>query len=100
MTKTGYDPFHNEATAHADRLSAAREGVVKALGAAIDSHAHHACNCDPCIAARAALKEYQEASKQSYAVKCDDCKHEIRRTNNIRESYAGGQCDDCKDTLT
>lgn len=30
-----------------------------------------------------------------YAVKCDDCKVEIRRTDDVRESYAGGRCEAC-----
>ncbi len=31
-----------------------------------------------------------------YAVKCDDCKKTIRTTEEVRESYAGGRCGDCK----
>lgn len=31
-----------------------------------------------------------------YAVKCDDCKAEMRRTHNVRESYAGGRCNSCR----
>ena len=30
-----------------------------------------------------------------YVVKCDDCKTDIRRTHDIRESYAGGRCEVC-----
>ena len=29
-------------------------------------------------------------------MKCDDCKVEIRRTEDIAESYAGGRCEACK----
>jgi predicted SprT family Zn-dependent metalloprotease len=32
----------------------------------------------------------------SYAVKCDDCKVEIRRTDSVQESAAGGRCETCK----
>lgn len=31
-----------------------------------------------------------------YAVKCDECKTTIRETDNVRESAAGGRCDDCQ----
>ena len=28
-----------------------------------------------------------------YAVNCDECKADIRQTEDVRESYAGGHCD-------
>lgn len=31
-----------------------------------------------------------------YAVKCDDCKCEVRRTNSLRESAAGARCAVCR----
>jgi hypothetical protein len=31
-----------------------------------------------------------------YAVKCDDCKEEIRRTDSLSESAAGGYCETCR----
>jgi len=31
-----------------------------------------------------------------YVVKCDDCKREMRRTDDLGESAAGGRCDDCR----
>lgn len=31
-----------------------------------------------------------------YTVKCDDCKEEIRRTDSVAESAAGGRCDKCR----
>ncbi len=31
----------------------------------------------------------------SYEVKCDICKVTIRRTDDVRESYAGGTCEEC-----
>ncbi len=30
-----------------------------------------------------------------YNVKCDDCKKTIKQSTDVRESYAGGQCQDC-----
>ena len=32
----------------------------------------------------------------TYAVKCDDCKQEIKRTNSMRESAEGGLCQSCE----
>lgn len=32
----------------------------------------------------------------SYAVKCSECRRDIRRTNDVRESYAGCTCYECK----
>ena len=32
-----------------------------------------------------------------YVVKCDDCKIEVRRTDDVRESYAGTRCDACRE---
>ncbi len=37
-----------------------------------------------------------ENNQGQYQVICDDCKTEIKRTNDVRESYMGGRCDDCK----
>lgn len=31
-----------------------------------------------------------------WLVKCDDCKATIRETDDVRESYAGGQCFNCR----
>ena len=31
-----------------------------------------------------------------YIIKCDNCKRTIRKTDNITESYAGGQCSKCR----
>ncbi len=31
----------------------------------------------------------------TWIVKCDDCKRTIRTTNELRESYEGGVCDEC-----
>ena len=31
-----------------------------------------------------------------YVVKCDDCKQEMRQTDDLHESAAGGRCDDCR----
>lgn len=31
-----------------------------------------------------------------YAIKCDDCKKEIGRTDSMKESAAGGHCEECK----
>lgn len=30
-----------------------------------------------------------------YAVKCDECKDELRRTESLHESAAGGICESC-----
>ena len=55
----------------------------------------------PWIASRAFndytdFSDYTDAdTRKQYAVKCDDCKVEIRRTDNVQESYAGGQCATC-----
>lgn len=35
-------------------------------------------------------------SSTTYAVKCDECKQDIRRTDSMRESAEGGTCDWCK----
>ena len=35
----------------------------------------------------------------TYAVKCDICKSEIRRTSNLAESAEGGTCDTCKNDM-
>ena len=35
-----------------------------------------------------------------YAVKCDECKAEIRRTDSLHESACGGRCADCTPLLT
>ena len=35
-----------------------------------------------------------------YSVKCDECKAEIRRTDSLQESAAGGRCGECKATIT
>ena len=32
----------------------------------------------------------------TYAVKCDECKAEIKRTNSMRESAEGGLCQSCE----
>lgn len=32
-----------------------------------------------------------------YAVKCDDCKAELRKTDSVSESAAGGLCDPCRE---
>ena len=32
----------------------------------------------------------------TYAVKCDNCKAEIKRTNSMRESAEGGRCQGCE----
>ena len=32
----------------------------------------------------------------TYAVKCDDCKQEIKRTNSVRESAEGWRCQGCE----
>ena len=32
----------------------------------------------------------------AYIVKCDECKRDIRETDDVRESYAGGTCDECR----
>jgi len=32
----------------------------------------------------------------TYAVKCDNCKAEIKRTNSMRESAEGGLCQSCE----
>jgi hypothetical protein len=37
------------------------------------------------------------ATPATWAVKCDDCKTTMRRTEDVRESYAGGICDGCRD---
>lgn len=42
------------------------------------------CGCDE-----------QPHAAAAYAVKCDDCRQDIRRTDSIRESAAGGRCDEC-----
>ena len=50
------------------------------------------------------LGSVREGTRQStgnigawrYVVKCDDCKVELRRTGNVKESYAGGHCDACR----
>lgn len=34
-----------------------------------------------------------------YAVKCDECKRVIVRTDDVLESYAGGVCDECSGAL-
>lgn len=34
-----------------------------------------------------------------YSVKCDDCRQDIRRTDSVAESAAGGRCDDCHEEL-
>lgn len=31
-----------------------------------------------------------------YVVKCDDCKRELRETDSLHESAAGGLCNDCR----
>lgn len=31
-----------------------------------------------------------------YAVKCDECKTDMRRTDSLRESAAGGLCEGCR----
>lgn len=31
-----------------------------------------------------------------YVVKCDECRTEIRRTDSVAESAAGGYCPDCR----
>lgn len=30
-----------------------------------------------------------------YIVKCDECKRTIKHTDDVRESYAGGTCEQC-----
>ena len=37
-----------------------------------------------------------ERSNGEYEVKCDDCKVTLRRTDDVRESYAGGRCAKCE----
>jgi len=36
----------------------------------------------------------------TYAIKCDECKTEIGRTESIRESAAGGCCEACRPAET
>lgn len=31
-----------------------------------------------------------------YAVKCSECRRDVRRTDDVRESYAGCTCYECK----
>jgi len=45
-----------------NRLSDAREAVIKAMGAAWTSHARPSCECDPCDTAHNAVQEYNEAN--------------------------------------
>jgi hypothetical protein len=33
---------------------------------------------------------------KTYEVKCSECRATVRTTENVRESYAGGTCDDCR----
>ncbi|MCH8852771.1 MAG: hypothetical protein IID41_09000 [Planctomycetes bacterium] len=47
--------------------------------------------------ARAEVLRRNEAEERPmYEVKCDECKTTIRKTTNVRESYAGGTCDPCR----
>lgn len=32
----------------------------------------------------------------AYSIKCDGCRAELGRTDSVRESAAGGRCDDCR----
>ena len=36
------------------------------------------------------------AKARRYAVLCDDCKRELRETDSLPESAAGGLCDPCR----
>lgn len=38
----------------------------------------------------------QAGARTQYAIRCDDCKTEIGRTNSLSESAAGGRCEKCK----
>ena len=40
----------------------------------------------------------EEFSRQ-YMVKCDECKRVVRWTLDIRESYAGTICDECRGVM-
>ena len=31
-----------------------------------------------------------------YLVKCDDCHETLRETDDVRESYQGGRCEECR----
>lgn len=33
-----------------------------------------------------------------YVVKCDDCKRDLRETDSLQESAAGGRCESCRET--
>jgi hypothetical protein len=37
-----------------------------------------------------------ENARRRYVVKCDDCKRDLRETDSVPESAAGGLCDDCR----
>lgn len=45
---------------------------------------------------RMALHLLVEPPAQRYTVTCDDCKAEIRETDSLQESAAGGRCPICR----
>ena len=41
------------------------------------------------------IKDAAQRFRTKYVVKCDDCKRQIGRTDNLSESAAGGRCAEC-----
>ena len=62
----------------------------KVVGESVDAHGiKH-------VYLRDEMKSTEAKPGMIWDIKCDDCKKTIRKTENVRESYAGGRCDDCK----